>query len=283
MDDKNKRADDSNDTIGKRIASARKSKNWTQSDLADRLGVTFQAVSLWERDEAAPETFNLIELAKVLGTSVSSLVEDRGGYVFTTHKKLFSWEHMVGFVKHTARAKGMRNTLKALDFAIRAHDGQMRKRSSIPYIYHPLNMACHCFAMDIDDDAIIAACLLHDTVEDCGCTYDELPVDDEIKELVRLLTHSKDDDNRDRIMRAYYKNLRSDSRAALIKCIDRCNNLTTMSWGLSRDKIYRYIEDTETYVIPLLKVVKDDPDFNNAAWLLQYQIESMLDIYKRLM
>lgn len=273
-----------NSTIGTRIATARRDKGMTQSKVADKLGVTFQAVSLWERDEAVPDTYNLIELAKVLDVSVSSLVENREK-VFRTHKKIFDWEKMSGFVKHTARAKGFRDTLRALDFAIQAHENQTRKRSNVPYIYHPLNLACHCFAMGIEDDEIIAACLLHDTIEDCGCDYDDLPVSEGTKELVRLMTKEKSEkgEDREKILKNYYKGLKSDSRAALIKCIDRCNNLTTMSWGMSREKIYRYIDETERYVLPLLKVVKNDPDLNDAAWLLKYQIESTLDIYKRLM
>ena len=71
--------------------------------------------------------------------------------------------------------------------------------------------------------------------------------------------------------------------AARIKCIERCNNLTTMSWGLSRDRIYRMIQETEMYFPALLAVVKAAPEYNSAAWLLKYQMESMLDIYKRLM
>ena len=75
----------------------------------------------------------------------------------------------------------------------------------------------------------------------------------------------------------------TNPKAALIKCMDRCNNLTTMSWGLSRDRIYRMIKETEEYYPALIKTMKATPEYNNAAWLLQYQIESMLDIYKRLM
>ena len=269
--------------IGSRIAKARKDCGMTQFALADKLDVSFQAVSLWERGETLPDADNMIALADVLDVSVSSLVEDRGNYAFKTRKNLFDWTHMRSFVKTTAKNKNMYNTTKALAFAIKAHEGQTRKKSDIPYIYHPLNLACHCLAMGIDDDAIIAACLLHDTVEDCGCTYAELPVDEECKELVRLMTHEKDDRDRDNIMRKYYKGLASNAKAALIKCVDRCNNLTTRSWGFSRARIYRYIEETEKYIKPLLKVVKDDPAYNNAAWLLQYQIESTLDIYKRLM
>lgn len=268
---------------GERMAKARKDAGLTQAEVADKLDVSFQAVSLWERGESAPETDNLIKLAKLLKVSVSSLVEDRGDCVFSTTKKIFEWTHMVSFIRHTARAHGLKNTLKALDIAIKAHEGQTRKQSDIPYIYHPLNMACHCFALNIIDDDIIAACLLHDAVEDCDYTNDDLEVNEETKKLVRLMSHEKNDDDRERVMKAYYRNLSSYPKAALIKCIDRCNNLTTMSWGLSRERIYRYIQDTETYIKPLFEVIKKEPDYNNAAWLLKYQIESMLDIYKRLM
>ena len=84
-------------------------------------------------------------------------------------------------------------------------------------------------------------------------------------------------------MKAYYGEIEKNPTAALIKCIDRCNNLTTMSWGLGRDRIYRMIAETEEYYPGLIKTVKSEPEYSNAAWLLQYQIESMLDIYKRLM
>ena len=85
------------------------------------------------------------------------------------------------------------------------------------------------------------------------------------------------------MIRSYYDGIAGNPKAALIKCIDRCNNLTTMSWGLSRDKIYRMIRETEEYYPALLNVVKATPEYNSAAWLLKYQMESMLDIYKRLM
>jgi GTP pyrophosphokinase len=138
--------------------------------------------------------------------------------------------------------------------------------------------------MDLIEDEIIAACMLHDVVEDCGRKLEDLPVNEETRELVRLLTHEKTtDENRDEILTKYYGAIAECPKAALIKCIDRCNNLTTMSWGLSRERIYRTIKDTEQYFPKLLKVVKATPEYNNAAWLLQYQMESMLDIYKRLL
>lgn len=276
-------SDKKTNKIGSRIARARKDAGLTQADVADELNISYQAVSLWENEKAIPDIYNLLELAKLLEVSVSSLVEDHGDYTFTTRKNIFEWDHMATFVKHAAKANKMMNTQKALTFALKAHEGQTRKKSDIPYIYHPLNMACHALAMNIKDDVIIAAILLHDVVEDCGYTSDDLPVDDEVKNLVKLMTHQKDDGNRDKMMKAYFKGLASDPKAALIKCIDRCNNITTMSWGLSRERIYRTIMETEKYIFPLLQVIKDTPEYNDAAWLLKYQIESTLDIYKRLM
>ena len=145
-------------------------------------------------------------------------------------------------------------------------------------------MACHALSMGINEDEIIAAILLHDVVEDIeGVTLEDLPVNEEARELVRLMTKDKSKGSHDpEMLDKYYAGLASNPKAALIKCIDKCNNMTTMSWGLSRKRKFQQIEEVDKYFPKLLKVVKDTPEYNNAAWLLKYQIESMLDIYKRL-
>jgi len=272
-----------NMSIGNNIRMYRKERKLTQEQVADKLGVTFQAVSSWERDEYTPDTDKLIRLASLLDVSVSSLIEEKTK-VFKTKDAIYNWEHMKTYVKTTARSLNLENTLKALDFACVSHEGQKRKRSDIPYIYHPLNLACHALAMNITDDEVIAACLLHDVIEDCGKTAEDLPVNDETREIVVLLTRSKSSkEDRDRVLEEYYKKIAQNSKAALVKCLDRCNNLTTMSWGLSRERMARMINETDRYYPELLKTVKHTNEFYNAAWLLKYQIESMLDIYKRLM
>jgi len=45
--------------IGKKIASLRKQRDMTQMDLADKLGVTYQAVSSWERGNSMPDIAKL--------------------------------------------------------------------------------------------------------------------------------------------------------------------------------------------------------------------------------
>jgi GTP pyrophosphokinase len=270
-------------SLGANIRRIREERKMTQEQVADKIGVTFQAVSFWERDKYKPDIDNLIRLSELFDVSVSSLVEEKK-HLFKTKDTVYNWEHMKTYVKTTAKNLKLNNTLKALDFAIEAHNGQKRKKSEVPYIYHPLNLACHALAMGIVEDEIIAACLLHDVIEDCGKTCEDLPVNDETRELVMLLTHEKTtDDNREKILKNYYRSIAKNPKASLIKCLDRCNNITTMAWGLSRDRIYRMINETEEYFPKLLRVVKETPEYNNAAWLLQYQIESTLDIYKRLM
>ena len=60
--------------VGNQIAVLRKQKDLTQAELGDRLGVTFQAVSKWERGETLPDTALLLDLAEVLETTVDTIL-----------------------------------------------------------------------------------------------------------------------------------------------------------------------------------------------------------------
>lgn len=62
-------------TIGQNIAELRKKKGLTQEELAEKMCVTAQAVSKWERDVSYPDVTALSELAKVLGVSVAAIIE----------------------------------------------------------------------------------------------------------------------------------------------------------------------------------------------------------------
>lgn len=54
----------------------------------------------------------------------------------------------------------------AVFFATKAHSGQIRKMANTPYILHPMEVANIIATLTNDEDVIIAG-LLHDTVEDC--------------------------------------------------------------------------------------------------------------------
>ena len=60
--------------VGKIIAQKRKEHNMTQLALADRLGVSFQAVSNWERGNSMPDISKLPELAELFECSIEELL-----------------------------------------------------------------------------------------------------------------------------------------------------------------------------------------------------------------
>lgn len=57
-----------------RLYELRKKNNLSQEELAEKLGVSRQAVSKWERSEASPDTDNLIALAKIYNLSLDELI-----------------------------------------------------------------------------------------------------------------------------------------------------------------------------------------------------------------
>ena len=63
-----------NETIGNRITKYRKAKGMTQEELANRLGVSSQAVSKWENDASCPDISLLPQLCKVLGITTDELL-----------------------------------------------------------------------------------------------------------------------------------------------------------------------------------------------------------------
>ena len=61
-------------TTGEKIYECRKRMGLTQEELAERLGVTRQAVSRWEQDITFPETKQIVELCKLFGISSDELL-----------------------------------------------------------------------------------------------------------------------------------------------------------------------------------------------------------------
>lgn len=61
-------------SVGKNIQKARKGKNITQEELAEKLNVTRQAVSNWETDKTQPDVNTLAQLAEALDVSVEVLI-----------------------------------------------------------------------------------------------------------------------------------------------------------------------------------------------------------------
>ena len=61
-------------TLGRRIQEARKAAGLSQESLGERLGVSRQAVSKWERNEAMPEAEKLVRISRQFGVSTDYLL-----------------------------------------------------------------------------------------------------------------------------------------------------------------------------------------------------------------
>lgn len=271
-------------SFGKNTSRARKNAGLTQEQLAEKIGVTFQAVSAWERDENMPESKLIPALAKALNTSVSALMEDDRP-AWTLKTPYSDPEHMYTFIKAKAQCLGLAQTLDDLPLMRAKHEGQFRKGmvEKAPYRVHPLTLACHALAMGIEEDDVLAALILHDVLEDTDTQADELKVNSHVLEAVRLVSYNSYEGEKNEIKPLYYENIGRNALASLVKCIDRCNNLSCMADGFSRQKMITYVSDTERYLMPLLDVVKSVPRWNNAAWLLRYQISALAENFKRVL
>ncbi len=197
-------------------------------------------------------------------------------------RNTFDIDRMYDFIGDFADQHNLRATINALPFAKEKHEGQMRKGpkgAKQPYISHPLTMACHAISMGLTDDDLLAAILLHDVVEDCGVSAASLPVNRSVQNAVLLVTRQEGESKA-----KYYSQIGENPIAAMVKVIDRCHNVSQMSLAFSREKLWKYIRETEDYVLPLLAASKEKwPKYMNQYFLLEYQICSALDTVKALL
>lgn len=263
-------------TLGEQIKFYRKQAGMTQQKLADKLGVSFEAVSNWERDKNVPTADNLQYIAEALNVTVDKLL---GENRFEMKDRLFDEEHMSSFVSGKLDAN-FPMARKALDHIKDTRKNDRRiGRNDVPYIYHPLMMVCQAFAMQIADDELVTALLLHDALEVPGASRIDLPreTSESVKTVCELLV------KKDRDIDQYFEDILKNPLACMVKLISRCSNLSTMTTGVSRTHMIRCVKETEKYYGKLLKVVRSEPKWNNAAWLLSYQIYALTEAYKKLL
>ena len=83
----------------------------------------------------------------------------------------------------------------AVAFAARAHEGQTCRSTDAPRIVHPMEVAAIAATMTSDHE-ILAAAMLHDVIESCGVTEDELKAQfgERIAKMVRVMSEEKGPD-----------------------------------------------------------------------------------------
>ncbi len=150
----------------------------------------------------------------------------------------------------------------AYAFATSCHEGQIRN-SGDPYIIHPIDAAFTVAELHLDG-AAIAAALLHDVVEDCGVTIEDLThrFGEDVARLVEGVTklnriallrhddHPFDDASQADNLRKMFMAMAEDIRVVIIKLADRLHNMRTLG-ALPRQKQVRIARETMEIYAPL--------------------------------
>lgn len=217
-------------------------------------------------------------------------IMERNALNWSLREKLFSEEHMYKRIEAYCKTGDYPETYKALSFMKESHQGQYRKKNwfseeKVLYIEHPLLMACHAYALGIKKDKTLAAILLHDVCEDCGVSIHQLPVDQEVRRIVHLLTFQVPQGTRkEEAKKIYYDKIRLNPEASIIKILDRCNNVSTMVASFSREKLVAYVDETEKYVYPLMEFAKKEcQEYGDVIFLLKYHILSIVETIKNML
>ena len=150
---------------------------------------------------------------------------------------------------------------KAITFAKKWHDGQMRKTGDHPFYFHPLKVAEMVAEHYCKTDMIVAS-ILHDVVEDSECTVKtiEKEFNQRIAEMVDRLTKIRFESGK-RIKLTLEQTLEKliklgDHETLFIKQMDRNHNLETIE-GLKPKKQQKMAKETNNHLVKWIAVIGD--------------------------
>ena len=121
-----------------------------------------------------------------------------------------------------------------ISFAINAHQNTNHLYDGKPYAVH-LSMVAMCALRHIDClphkdvvDVVLKSCWLHDTIEDCRLTYNDIKqvAGEEVANIVYAVTNEKGKTRKDRANEAYYKGIKETPWATFVKICDRIANVS---------------------------------------------------------
>ena len=160
----------------------------------------------------------------------------------------------------------------ALDFAVAAHEGQLRQ-SGEPYVTHPIAVTSMLAELKMDSLTIEAG-LLHDVVEDCDVSVEELSerFGAEVGRLVEGATKidqlpSVKQQNADaETLRKMFLAMAEDVRVVIIKLADRLHNMRTLQ-HLAPDRQRAIAQETRDIYAPLAARL--------GVWQFKWELEDL--------
>ena len=143
-------------------------------------------------------------------------------------------------------ATHMELVLRAAAFAAEKHRTQRRKDIDTPFINHPIQLAYILVQADIEDATVLAAALLHDTIEDTNTTHDEIEIvfGHEIANIVEECSDDKSLTKLERKQAQIEHAAKISPKARLVKLADKIANVSDIDgappagWSLERKREY---------------------------------------------
>ena len=194
-----------------------------------------------EVSSSQTSTNTLLSNANPAQSVIASLLEQSSRHLFgpTSQPTVPPKQQVVSIASltdklHYLKPDEINQIKKAFQFADAAHLGQYR-HSGEPYISHPVSVAELCATWRLDAQSIMAA-LLHDVIEDSGCTQTDLvnQFGAKVAELVEGLTKldklefQSHAEAQAESFRKMFMAMARDVRVILVKLADRTHNMHTL-------------------------------------------------------
>ena len=180
---------------------------------------------------------------------------------------------------------------KALEFAIKAHEGQVRKGTNTPYIVHPLEAA---YIVDklTDDMDVVAAAVLHDVVEDAGVTVKELKelFGERVARFVEAVSEDRSNDEdasltwKERKLKTITEISRGPREVKLVAMGDKLSNMRAIYRDYMEigDQVFNRFNEKRkeehkwhyTSLATAMNTLNDTPAWNELASLINYVFAS---------
>ena len=178
--------------------------------------------------------------------------------------------------------KGFYRAVEALEYAAKFHTG-MRKDGITPEFHHQISIGHYVRTLSglrHPELALIVA-MLHDLLED----YD-LPAESiesrfgkEVLDAVLLL--SKEYLGNKKSAKKYYHAMAHDPIASVVKGADRVHNFQTMPAVFTCKKQLEYIQECESYILPMLKEARNRfPDQELAYENIKHALKGQIELLK---
>jgi len=164
---------------------------------------------------------------------------------------------------------------KALEYAERQHRITNHKYDGKPYTVH-LEMVFYTGIKFIQlapkdwHETLLAACWLHDVIEDCRITYNDLVGDfnPTVANLVYAVTNEKGKNRAERANDTYYEGITRESNAVFVKLCDRIANVEYSKDSRRNSNMFaKYEKENKEFLIKLELWDDASKRYNNSSYI----------------